>query len=162
MRVPSRAVLLAAMTSGALLSGTATALAQDDDGSVADVFQDVDCATVESELLGECDEEVPPPGTPPAGDNGGGDNGGVSDTGTSDDTTGGSSDDGEVVTGDDGSDDDNGSAPVGGIETGAGGTADDRGAAPVALAGGALVAAGGMTLASRTRGRHVRRGRHAL
>ncbi len=166
MRVSSRVLVLTAITSGAMLSATTTALAQVD--GVTDVIKDIDCATVEAELLGECDDNAPP-ATPPAGNNNqapesttptGSD--GSTDEVASDDGDGGD-DDGVATTGNDGgSDEDNGVTPVGGIETGAGGTADDGAAAPAAHAGSAIVAAGGVVLARRNHTRHARRGRHAL
>ncbi len=174
MRVPSRLTLSVAIACGAALAAATPGFAQEDgDGLLGAPL----CGTLKAladPTIGCVDEEGEAPddpgdgagaeeSTPPAGaqeddpvDTG------TDDDGTDDDSaatpvssTSGGSDSGPV-------DRDNGDAPKGGIETGAGGTADGSGALPASLAGGVILAAGGMVFAQRRHGRHARQSRHSL
>lgn len=159
MKAPSRVVLLAVVVAGTMLSGTATALAQEEDGGVVGLLNGVTCS-IDLELLGQCDEQAPAPApetppaadTPPAGEGGNADDSGGVDEGAVSAPGAGAGD--VAVSGED-----NGAAPVGGVETGAGGATDDSGMAAAALAGVGIVTAGGVLLARRNLGR---RGGHTL
>lgn len=154
MKAPSRLALLAVVVAGAMLSGTGTALAQeDDDEGLGGVLGGVTC-TLNLELLGECEEQeapAPVPDTPPAANTppAGGESGSIYESGV---LPGVGTDAGSDVTVSDASDEDNGAAPVGGVETGAGGTSNDS-ALAAALAGVGIVTAGGVLFARRNLGR---------
>lgn len=177
MRVPSRLVLSAAVACGAALGAAAPGLAADE--GVLDTADDAACDLTNgavSAVVGDCVADPQPSNadeqtTRPSGNQGDPESSDrpqqSSDTASdvvvaadSDDTSApssasGGSDIGTV-------DRDNGEAPKGGIETGAGGTADGSGALPASLAGGVIVAAGGMVFAQRRHGRHARQSRHSL
>lgn len=181
MRVPSRLTLSVAVACGAALAAATPGFAQEDGegllgaplcGSLKALADPtigcVDEAGNGAQKLEDSGDEGGAEDTPPAGAQEEEDPDSQESSGdpVADDTD----DDGSVATpvsGTSGSDSgpvdrDNGDAPKGGIETGAGGTADGSDALPASLAGGVIVAAGGMVFAQRRHGRHARHSRHSL